>query len=63
MSLNNSMIDDDIEIDIVHHQVKVHKPLYAGIECEDSLYIFNKRNVLRILCYRAVSHHFFEQLI
>lgn len=34
-----------------------------GIECEDSLYIFNKSNTLRKLCYRIVHHSNFETAI
>ena len=33
---------DDVEIDLVHHTAHIRKPLYDGIECEDSLYIFSK---------------------
>jgi hypothetical protein len=63
MSLNNSVMEDDVEIDLVNRTTKHHKPLYDGIMCEDSLFIFNKKNCIRILIYKAVVHHGFEQII
>lgn len=63
ISLQNSVIDDELEIDLVNHTAKIHKPLYDGIACDDSIFIFNKKNFFRIFCYKMVMHHNFETLI
>ena len=63
ISLQASVMDDDVEIDLFNQTAKVHKPLYDGIECEDSLYLFNKINYFRIFIYKIVTHHNFETFI
>jgi hypothetical protein len=64
MTLNASMFkDDDYEVDLVAHTTRNKKPLFEGIECEDSLYLFSKKNPIRILIYRIVTAHEFENLI
>lgn len=39
------------------------KPLFSGIECEKSLFIFSQHNKFRIQCYRLTSSIRFEQFI
>ena len=58
-----AVADEDVEIDIFNQTAKIHKPLYDGIECEDSLYLFNKMNFFRIFIYKLVTHHNFETFI
>lgn len=64
-TLNASMqtVEEEVEVDLVNNSTKLHKPLYDGIACEDSIFIFNKRNFLRMFCYKMVMHHNFETLI
>lgn len=62
-SMLASVADEDVEIDIFNQTAKIHKPLYDGIECEDSLFLFNKMNFLRIFMYKLVTHHNFETFI
>jgi hypothetical protein len=37
--------------------------LFRGIECENSIYLFSKKNLFRQICYRVVHHGKFESLI
>ncbi len=39
------------------------KPLFTGIECEKSLFMFSQHNKFRIFCYRLTSSLRFEQFI
>ncbi len=39
------------------------KKLFRGIECENAIYLFSKKNWFRILCYKTVHHGKFESLI
>ena len=32
------------------------KKNFEGIECEDSLFLFNKNNIIRRFCYGVVHH-------
>ena len=64
MTLNASMFkDDDFEVDLVNHTTRNKKPLFEGIECDDSLYLFSKKNPIRIIIYKIVTAHEFENLI
>jgi hypothetical protein len=60
MSLNNSMVVDEEEEAKSEHHVK---RLFEGIECEDSLYLFSKKNFVRISLYKLVTHHDFDHFI
>ena len=48
---------------MLKYSTVVKKPLFDGIACLDSLFIFPKHNLLRILCYKIVNHKYFENLI
>ncbi len=64
MTINASIFkDDDYEVDLVSHTSKSKKPLFDKIECEDSLYIFSKKNPIRIVIYKIVTDHDFENVI
>jgi hypothetical protein len=64
MTLNASMFkDDDFEVDLVAHSSRSKKPLFEGVECEDSLYLFSKKSFLRMVIYRIVTAHEFENVI
>lgn len=39
------------------------KPLFEGINCSQSLWIFPKSNLVRIFCYRIVHSNLFDNLI
>lgn len=39
------------------------KQLFEGVDCEDSLFIFSKSSKIRIFCYRAVTHRYFQGVI
>lgn len=39
------------------------KVLFEGVFCEDSLYLFNKENWLRIQMYNVMTHQSFEWVI
>ena len=37
--------------------------LYHGVECENSLYIFNKKNPFRLMMYKIYKHKLFDNTI
>ena len=39
------------------------KPLYHGVDCEDSFLIFKKSNLIRIFLYKVYTHSHFENVI
>ena len=39
------------------------KQLFRGIECENALYLFSKKNLFRQICYKTVHHGKFESVI
>ena len=39
------------------------KQLFRGIECENALYLFSKKNFFRKICYKTVHHGKFESII
>ncbi|CAD8121632.1 unnamed protein product [Paramecium sonneborni] len=45
----------------VHKDILSQYPnLYDGIQCQQSLYLFNKENILRILCCRIITSKLFN---
>lgn len=61
--MKSSTQDAELEIDIVNNTAKIHTTLFEGIACEDSIFIFNKLNFFRILCYKIITHSNFESII
>ena len=47
---------EENEITDVVDVKQAKKQIYDGIECEDSLFIFPKSNILRMILYRIVTH-------
>lgn len=37
--------------------------LYQGVFCENSLYLFPKRNPVRLFCYRVYKHKLFDNTV
>jgi hypothetical protein len=62
MRNNNSLYENELEADLMKDNNK-KKPIFDGIRCEDSLYLFPKSSWLRIFFYRMVTHHHFENAI
>ncbi len=44
-------------------KISKKKPLYQGIECKESLFLFTKSNKLRIFLYRVYIHAYFEHVV
>ena len=38
-------------------------PMFVGICCEMSFYVFSKTNPIRTLCYRLIKHPAWEQIV
>jgi hypothetical protein len=44
-------------------QVREAKLLYLGIECEMSLYMFHKKNPIRLFLYKLQKHKLFDNVV
>lgn len=59
-----AMEADDLERELLAKTRKPHeKPLYEGVSCGNSLFIFPKSNPFRKACYRIVHSNYFENFI
>lgn len=38
-------------------------PLFVGIECQMSFFLFDKTNRLRIICYKMIKHPLWENTV
>jgi hypothetical protein len=62
------ILDESFEIDVAmlnakNPQKKKVKPLYQGVECEVSWYLFSKKNFLRTIAYKLSQLHAFENTV
>ena len=53
--------DNDEDL-LLNESYKIHKNLiiFEGIHCKRSFFIFSKKNILRITCYKIVKHRLFD---
>ena len=55
-----SILDEDIDLST---WAEIEEPLFKGIECNYSLYMFSKENWFRIICWQITTNHYFEPVI
>ncbi|EGR31326.1 hypothetical protein IMG5_112530 [Ichthyophthirius multifiliis] len=62
---NNANVEQVLESndDLFEETKNEKKKLFQGIECDDSLFIFSKKNFFRIFLYKIVQHHHFDNWI
>ncbi len=65
----NNILKESQEIDLeevnkrTQQLLEERKQLFRGIECENSCYIFSKKNWIRIFCYKVINHGQFENFV
>lgn len=65
----NNILKESAEIDLeevnkrTQQLLEERKQLFRGIECENSIYLFSKKNWIRIFCYKVINHGQFENFV
>ena len=55
---------EELESELLNKTRKKHeKPLYQGVSCQNSLFLFSKTTLFRQMCYRIVHSTIFENFI
>ncbi|KAL4431577.1 hypothetical protein ABPG74_017282 [Tetrahymena malaccensis] len=59
----NEIDDEDLEDEKKQINNEIQFVYFAGVKCQKSLYIFSQQNIIRKICYRALVHPMFEQIV
>ena len=47
----------------INYKKGANESIYKSLECEDSLFIFNKKSSIRKLSYKIVTYKYFDDIV